>query len=129
MRDVISGLYAASIHVSDIRKARTFYRDVLGLTELSFDAASSRATFALPGTSTILRMHVQGPGEGGREPGTVTGLMFRHSDPVAACAEIKRRGGAVANEPRVVELPTAKFVLGVFADPDGNEFIITDRSD
>jgi hypothetical protein len=54
--------------------------------------------------------------------------MFRHPDPVAACAEILRRGGTVTNEPHVLEVPGARFVLGVVADPDGNEFIITDRT-
>lgn len=126
---MITGVYAITVHVSKIQSSRNFYRDVLGLRQLSFDEGLSRATFALPGTSIILRMHVQGPGEGGREPGTVSGVMFRHPDPVAACAEIKRRGGSVENEPRIVELPGVRFVLGVFADPDGNEFIITDRSD
>jgi predicted enzyme related to lactoylglutathione lyase len=105
-----------------------FYRDVLGFQEISFDQAASRAVFAIPGTLTLLRMHVQGPDEGGREPGTVSGIMFRHPDPAAACTEIKRRGGTIANEPRLVEVPGAKFVLAVIADPDGNEFIITDRA-
>ncbi|HLY76910.1 MAG TPA: VOC family protein, partial [Thermoplasmata archaeon] len=94
-----------------------------------FDEKVGRATFALPGTPTILRMHIQGPDEGGREPGTVSGILFRHPDPVAACAEIQRRGGTVTNEPRRVELPGVQFVLGVIADPDGNEFVITNRTD
>jgi predicted enzyme related to lactoylglutathione lyase len=127
--EVITGLYALSVHVRDIQKARTFYREVLGLTELSFDAAANRAVFALPGTSTILRMHIQGPDEGGREPGTVSGIMFRHPDPAEACREIVRRGGTVTNEARLVELPGVKFVLAVIADPDGNEFVITNRAD
>ncbi len=129
MHEVITGLYAVSVHVRDIQKARTFYRDVLGFKELGFDEKVGRATFALPGTPTILRMHIQGPDEGGREPGTVSGILFRHPDPVAACTEIKRRGGTVTNEARLVELPGLRFVLGVIADPDGNEFIITDRTD
>ncbi|MGP8077822.1 MAG: VOC family protein [Thermoplasmata archaeon] len=125
----ITGLYAVSVHVRDISRARSFYADVLGFKELSFDPKVGRAVFALPGTTTILRMHIQGPDEGGREPGTVSGLMFRHPDPVAACAEIKRRGGTVTDEARLVELPSVKFVLGVIADPDGNEFVITNRTD
>jgi catechol 2,3-dioxygenase-like lactoylglutathione lyase family enzyme len=129
MSDVIGGLYAVTVHISHVGRARTFYRDVLGLEELSFDEKSERAVFRLPGTPTILRMHVQGPGEGGREPGTVSGIMFWHADPNAAVAEIRRRGGVVANEPRLVELPHTKFLLAVVEDPDGNEFIITNRAD
>jgi catechol 2,3-dioxygenase-like lactoylglutathione lyase family enzyme len=129
MDEVITALYAVTVHVRDIRPARKFYHEALGFREISYDEKSNRASFALPGTSTVLRMHVQGPDEGGREPGTVSGILFRHPDPVAACEEIRRRGGTIANEPRVVELPTTKFTLGVVADPDGNEFIITNRND
>jgi catechol 2,3-dioxygenase-like lactoylglutathione lyase family enzyme len=129
MDEVLSGLYAVTIHVRNIREARKFYRDTLALRELAYDEKVGRAVFALPGTTTVLRMHVQGPDEGGREPGTVSGIMFRHPDPRAACEEIRRRGGTITNEPRLVELPGTKFVLGVFADPDGNEFVLTNRSD
>jgi catechol 2,3-dioxygenase-like lactoylglutathione lyase family enzyme len=126
---VITGLHAVTIHIRDLQKARKFYSDVLGLKEVSFNEARNRAVFALPGTSTLLTMHIQGGDEGGREPGTVTGLILRHPDPVAAIEEIKRRGGTVANEPRILELPGVKFVLGVIADPDGNEFVISNRTD
>jgi catechol 2,3-dioxygenase-like lactoylglutathione lyase family enzyme len=129
MGDTITGLHAVTIHVRDIQRARTFYRDVLGLKEVSFNEARSRAAFALPGSPTLLAMHVQGPDEGGREPGTVTGVIFRHPDPAALCAEIKRRGGTIANEARTIEFPGVKFVLGVIADPDGNEFVISNRTD
>lgn len=124
---MITGLHAVTIHVRDIEKARAFYRDVLGLPEVRFDEKASRVVYALPGTSTLLTMHIQGPGEGGREPGTVTGVVFRHPDPAAACAEIKQRGGTVTVEPH--EIPGLKFVRAVFADPDGNEFLISNRTD
>jgi catechol 2,3-dioxygenase-like lactoylglutathione lyase family enzyme len=129
MTDVITGLHGVSIHIRDVHTARTFYRDVLGLKEISFDEKANRAVFALPGTSTLLTMHIQGPGEGGREPGTVSGLVFRNPDPSAACAEIRRRGGTITVEPTLVELPGATFTRAAFADPDGNEFLITNRTD
>jgi catechol 2,3-dioxygenase-like lactoylglutathione lyase family enzyme len=129
MSEVITGLHSVTLHIRDVQKARTFYRDVLGFKELSFDEKGSRAVFALPGTSTLLTMHVQGPGEEGRDPGTVSGIVFRTPDPGAACEEIKRRGGTVTVEARIVESPAAKFVRAVIADPDGNEFIISNRKD
>ena len=129
MTEVITGLHAVTLHIRDIQKARAFYRDVLGLSELSFNEKASRAVFALPGSSTIMSMHIMAPGEGGREPGTVTGVVFSHPDPAAACEEIKRRGGTVTVEPNTVELPGAKFVRAVIADPDGNEFLISNRKD
>lgn len=127
--EVITGLSAVTVHIRDIHKARTFYGDILGLKELSFDEKANRAVFALPGTSTLLTMHIQAPGEEGREPGTVSGVVFRHPDPVAACAEIKRRGGTVTVEPKVFETPGGKFVRGVIADSDGNEFLVSNRTD
>jgi catechol 2,3-dioxygenase-like lactoylglutathione lyase family enzyme len=129
MVDVISGLHSVTVHIRDIQKARTFYREVLGLKELKFDEKGSRAVFAIPGTSTLLSMHIQGPGEEGRDPGTVSGVVFKHADPAAACEEIKRRGGTVTVEPKVIEFPGVKFVRAVIADPDGNEFVISNRTD
>lgn len=129
MTEVVTGLHAVTIHILDIQKARAFYRDVLGLKELTFNEKANRAVFTLPGTSTILSMHIQAPGEQGRDPGTVSGVVFSHPDPAAACAEIKRRGGSVTLEPTLVEMPGAKFVRAAIADPDGNEFLISNRSD
>ena len=127
MTEVITGLQAVTIHIRDIQKARGFYRDVLSFRELQFDEKASRAVFAIPGTSTVLTMHIQAPGEEGREPGTVTGVVFSHPDPIVACDEIKRRGGTITMEPKLVEVPGAKFVRAVIADPDGNEFLISNR--
>ena len=129
MSGPITGLHAVTLHVTDIHKARAFYRDILGLTEASFDGKASRAAFALPGTSTLLTMHVQGPGEGGREPGTVSGIVFRSQDPAQACEQIRRAGGTVTVEPKTIESPGGSFVRAVVADPDGNEFLISNRTD
>jgi len=69
-------------------------------------------------------MPIMGEGEGGREPGTVTGIVFSHHDPVAACAEIRRRGGSIVDEPTTYRNPLGTVTLGVFADPDGNPFVL-----
>ena len=89
----------------------------------------SRAVFALPGASTLLTMHIQGPGEEGRDPGTVSGIIFQHPDPQAACEEIKHRGGTVTVEAKIIPSPLGEFSRGVIADPDGNEFVISNRTD
>lgn len=127
MDEVVTGLHSLSIHITDIQKARTFFRDVLGLKELTFDEKGSRAVFAIPGSSAPLTMHIMGPTEEGRPAGTVSGITFRNSDPRAACAEIKRRGGTITVEPNDIEFPGGKFTRAVFADPDGNEFVISNR--
>ncbi len=124
MVDVIEGMEAVTVHIRDIQRARKFYSDVLGLREVSFLPKASRAAFALPGTSTLLTMHPLGEGEGGREPGTVSGIVFSHRDPVSACAEIRRRGGTIVDEPETFPTALGTVTLGVFADPDGNQFVI-----
>jgi catechol 2,3-dioxygenase-like lactoylglutathione lyase family enzyme len=129
MTETITGLHAVTLHIRDVHKARTFYRDVLGLKELAFDEKANRAVFALPGTTTLLTMHIQAPGEEGRDPGTVSGIVFRHPDPRAACAEIQHRGGTVTVEPNDVEFAGRKFTRAAIADPDGNEFVVSNRTD
>ncbi len=129
MSEVVAGLHAVTVHIRDAGTARTFYRDVLGLKELIFDDRANRLVFALPNSTTLLTMHVMAPEEGGREPGTVSGVVFHHPDPVAACREIARRGGTVSAEPREIETAIGTFVRGVIADPDGNEFVISNRTD
>jgi predicted enzyme related to lactoylglutathione lyase len=124
MTEVIEGVEAVTVHVRDIERAQTFYSEVLGLKEVSFLPAASRAAFALPGISTVLSMHVQGEGEGGREPGTVSGIVFSHRDPAAALAEIRRRGGTVVDEPKTYPTALGTITIGVFADPDGNQFVL-----
>ncbi|MGA8302237.1 MAG: VOC family protein [Thermoplasmata archaeon] len=124
MTEVIEGMAAVSVHIRDIERARKFYSEVLGLKENSFTAAASRAAFAIPGTTTELTMHIQAEGEGGREPGTVTGIVFTHHDPKAACAEIRKRGGSIVNEPETFQSALGMQTRGVFSDPDGNEFVI-----
>ena len=129
MSEVVSGLHAVTVHIRDASLARTFYRDVLGLRELMFDDRANRIVFALPNTTTLLTMHVMSAGEGGREPGTVSGIVLHHPDPAAACREIARRGGTITVEPTTVEAAIGSFVRAVIADPDGNEFVLSNRTD
>ncbi len=124
MDSVIEGVEAVSVHIRDIERARKFYSEVLGLKEVSFLPKAARAAYALPGTTTLLTMHPLGEGEGGREPGTVTGIVFSHHDPSAACAEIRRRGGTIVDEAETFPTALGTVTLGVFADPDGNQFVI-----
>jgi predicted enzyme related to lactoylglutathione lyase len=124
MSATIEGLEAVTVHIRDINAARKFYSEVLGLNELQYDGKIGRAVFAIPGTTTQLRMHVYDPEEGGREPGTVSGIVFGHHDPVSACAEITRRGGRVVESPHTINPPGFTATLSVIADPDGNEFIL-----
>lgn len=122
--DVIEGMEAVTVHIRDIQRARRFYSEVLGLKEVSFIPAASRAAYAIPGTASLLTMHVQGDGEGGREPGTVSGIVFSHPDPASALDEIRRRGGTIVDEVKTYPTPLGVVTLGAFADPDGNQFVL-----
>ena len=124
MDATVEGLEAVTVHVRDIHQARKFYGEVLGLKELQFDGTEGRAVFAIPDIRTTLRMHVYDPEEGGREPGTVSGIVFSHPDPVAACVEIARRGGTITDPPHTIRRPGFTTTLSVIADPDGNEFVL-----
>jgi catechol 2,3-dioxygenase-like lactoylglutathione lyase family enzyme len=129
MSDIVQGVHSITLHIRDPEQARAFYRDVLGLEEVAFNEKLRRAVFALPGSTTLLTMHVMNPGEEGREPGTVSGIVFRCADPRAACAEIARRGGTITVPPTEFETPKGKFLRAAFADPDGNEFLLSNRVD
>ena len=124
MVDVIEGMEAVTVHVRDLPTSRKFYTEVLGLAEVDPRPDSPRAAFRIPGTTSLLTMHVMGEGEGGREPGTVSGILFSHHDPAAAFSEIRKRGGTVVREPYTFEAAVGTVTLGVFADPDGNEFVL-----
>jgi len=125
MERPVEGMQAVTVHVRDIEAARRFYREVLGLTEAGFSEQTGRAVFVLPGTPTVLAMHVQRPGEGGREPGTVSGIVFTHHDPAAAVEEIRRRGGTITMEPITMPGPGGTITRAAIADPDGNEFLLS----
>ena len=127
MTDAIQGLSAVSIHVRDVPRARAFYRDALGLKEHAFDPRANSVVFEIPNSHVLLSMHIMAEGEGGREPGTVSGVIFRHEDPAAACAWIAAHGGTITVEPTNVQFGEAKFVRAAFADPDGNEFVVSSR--
>ncbi len=129
MAAIVEGLHSVTLHIRDPAQSRGFYRDVLGLKELMYDEKAQRIVFALPETRTLLTMHVMRPEEGGREPGTVSGLVFRSSDPVAACREVVRRGGTVVLGPTPFDSPVGTFLRAVIADPDGNEFLLSNRTD
>jgi len=119
---LIQGLSAVTVHISDVARARHFYTDVLGLQEKEFQAERQRLVYALPGTSAVLTMHVMtDPREEGRLAGTVSGIVFACPDPASMLNELRRRGGTVVTE--AMKMPWG-LVRGVFADPDGNEFIV-----
>ena len=68
-------------------------------------------------------MHVQGKDEPGRPAGTVSGIYFSVTDVRRAARAIERKGGTVTDRPE--KKPWGNWNATI-ADPDGNEFVLTD---
>lgn len=123
--DVVQGLDAVTLHLTapNQDKARDFYTRVLGLKEVSWIEAQGRGEWEVPRGFRIVA-HVMQPGEPGRPPGTVTGIMLATRDVRASAEEVKRRGGRVTDEPwKAAWGPQYATV----ADPDGNEILLIQR--
>jgi predicted enzyme related to lactoylglutathione lyase len=120
----IQALDAIWIHIRDIRRSRVFYREVLGLKEISASDKGQWAMFRIP-RGPILGIHRQFPGEPGRKPGTVTGVYLRVKDVPKTARAIAKRGGRITDAPR--KMPWGD-VHATVADPDGNEFVISTKT-
>ncbi len=121
MSSEIQKIDAIWVHIRNIKKARVFYRDVLGFEELQASDEQEFAVFQVPRGPT-LGIHRQGKDEPGRKAGTVSGVYFKVKDTRKAAAAIKRRGGKITDKPKKQSWGD---VTATVADPDGNEFVIT----
>lgn len=113
-------LSANLVFVSDVTKAKAFYRDALGMrlvaerphyTEYELDGH----TFLVEETNAE-----RAPGFDEARTGGRTGIVFAVPDVRAAAEELRRKGARIVVEP--VEQPWGWNA--VFSDPDGNEFIL-----
>ena len=115
IKDVAFTAYA----VSDVERARAFYRDVLGLKEgqyfndrfFEFDVGSS--TFAIDGDPPP-----------GLQPGSSSGVNFEVDDVVAAREHLIENDATVTE---VYEFQTCSICFAM--DPDGNGFALHQRKD
>lgn len=122
MASTVKGLDAIWVHIRDVKKARPFYKDALGLKELDYNEEQQYATYQIPGAGW-LGIHKQGKGEPGRKAGTVSGVYFKVADVRKAAAFIAKNGGKVTDKPE--KKPWGDWNATV-ADADGNEFCISD---
>lgn len=120
MSDPIIGTFdTLTLHVEDIDAAVEFYRDVLEL-ELAQDMRDQ--DFALmKGGGLTLGLHKPFPGEGGREPGGVTGGIWSVPDIETTFKELRKRGVEIGDAPS--EVPWGA-IAGTFYDPSGNEWLV-----
>lgn len=121
MKSEVEGIDAIWVHIRNIKKARTFYTDVLLFKELSASDEEEYAIYQIP-RGPRLGIHRQGKTEAGRRAGTVSGVYFKVKDPRKAARAIAKRGGRITDRPE--KQPWGDWTATV-ADPDGNEFVIT----
>jgi methylmalonyl-CoA/ethylmalonyl-CoA epimerase len=110
----LSTIGQIAVTVSDVPRAVTFYRGVLGLPFL----------FEAPGMAFFqageVRLMLGVPeGTGGARLSSL--VYFRVEDIHASCKELEARGISFTHEPRLVHRgTTADLWLAFFHDPDGN---------
>ncbi|MFP5356529.1 MAG: SRPBCC domain-containing protein [Gemmatimonadota bacterium] len=116
----ITGTFGMTVHVHDLTKAGRFW-EALGLRVDGADGEVIR--FVVPGSGplTLHKWESACASNGGRPPGTVSGLMFGVDDASAACARVEQGGGRIVAPP----FPSpGGGTWAVVADPDGNEFML-----
>ncbi|HVZ65994.1 MAG TPA: VOC family protein [Lacunisphaera sp.] len=104
-----------ALTVSDVAKAKTFYRDVLGLKFL-FDAGPNLA-FVAAGSVRLMLTTPQGHGE----PGKNSILYFKVNGLEAVHAAVVARGAINERAPQLTaKMPDHELWIGFVRDPDGN---------
>ncbi len=125
MSPAVKGMGIVSLHVTDFDRARTFYAKAFGLKERSAMADAKWAEFEVPGASAI-GIHGWESGckaAGGRPPGTVTGMILEVADARAFADHVVKSGGKLTDP--IEKMPWGPLG-GTVADPDGNEFVISE---
>lgn len=111
----VSEIGQIALTVSDVAKAKTFYRDVLGLKFL-FDAGPNLA-FVAAGSVRLMLTTPQGHGE----PGRNSILYFKVIGLEATHAAVVARGAINERAPQLTaKMPDHELWIGFVRDPDGN---------
>lgn len=104
-----------ALTVSDVAKATTFYRDVLGLKFL-FPAGPNLA-FLAAGSVRLMLTTPQGHGEVGKN----STLYFKVADLAEAHAAIVARGAISERAPQLTaKMPDHELWMAFVRDPDNN---------
>lgn len=110
-----SQLGQIAVTVSDVAKAKAFYKDVLGLPFL-FDAGPNLA-FLQVGEVRLMLSTPQGHGEVGKN----STLYFKVSDIVTTHAKMLVKGASDERSPALAApMPDHDLWIGFLRDPDGN---------
>lgn len=122
MTDTAIGTFdTLTLHVEDIDDAVAFYRDQLGF-RLAQDLREQ--DFALfEGGGLTLGLHVPFEGEGGRQPGGATGVIFSVADVRSTVESLKDKGVEIGDP---VEKTPWGALAGTILDPSGNEILVAE---
>lgn len=111
----VSEIGQIAVVVSDVAKATTFYRDVLGLKFLF--AAGPNLAFLAAESVRIMLTTPQGHGEAGKN----SILYFKVNDIAATHAAVVARGATSERAPQLTaKMPDHELWIGFVRDPDGN---------
>ena len=121
MRGAITGTFGMTMHVNDLAKTSKFWES-LGLR--SIYATDEAAGFAVPNSGPISLHKWQSACQqnGGRPPGTVSGIMLSVDDAKAVADRVTSAGGRVVAPP--FPAPSGQGHWAILADPDGNECMV-----
>ncbi len=116
----IRGTDFVMYQVSDLARAASFYRDVLGLAQQAYSEEWKWAEFDCGNVTLALKAGEQLPAviAGGR-------IALAVDDIQAAHEELKQRGVRIVSEPHDYSVCWAMEIL----DPDGNLVILHKRAD
>ena len=110
----VTGLVQISIRAKDLARAKTFYRDRLGLRHL-FDAPAM-SFFDCGGVRLML-----GVAEAGEFDHRASILYYRVADLEGDCAKLKADGVVFRSEPHLVaKLPDREIWMAFLEDTEGN---------
>ncbi|TQK44081.1 catechol 2,3-dioxygenase-like lactoylglutathione lyase family enzyme [Streptomyces sp. SLBN-118] len=115
------------VPVSDVDRARDFYRDKVGFavdvdTRVTDTMRIVQLTPPGSGCSIVIGEGIGGPDGKGPEPGSYSGMQLVVADIKAAHAELTERGVDVSDPVEIAPGDGGTFMY--FADPDGNTWAV-----
>ena len=111
----ISEIGQIAVTVSDVEKALSFYRDILGLKFLF--APAPTLAFLAAGSVRIMLTIPQGAGAVGAN----SVLYFKVTDVSSVYSDIVVRGATPERSPQLAaKMPDHELWMGFVRDPDGN---------
>jgi predicted enzyme related to lactoylglutathione lyase len=111
----LSAIGQISLTVSDLERAKRFYRDALGLRHL-FDAPPKMSFFDCAGIRLLI-----GEPEDGKRQASGSVLYFQVADIQEAHASLAARGVEFIQPPRfIARLPQGELWMAEFRDSEGN---------